>query len=372
MSAQTVELDRQEAEPIQAEETASSARRRVTPGRLAGLVGLAAMIAAPLPFGDYGLFIGQFALVYAILGLSIVVVTGYAGMLSLMTYSFAGIGAVVTAAAMSSWDFPFWMSVFIAAAATVPVAVFVGMVSVRLKGLYLAIATLTLSTALGETFFKWDAAMGGRAGWLVEKPAVGPIDLASEAAFYVVLLGVVALLVWMIGGLRTSRLGRAMLAVRNNELEAQALGINPYRTKLSAFVYGGMIAGVGGSFLALLLTNVTREAFQSPQVEVTSILLVSLVVIGGMNRAIGAVLGAVALVAQQQVFQGAEALFSVFGLYAAVLLILFLRLHPGGIVQLGQSLAHLTRVRPALGIGITSAILLFNIGGGYLIVRYLS
>lgn len=370
MSAQTtVEIERNDtAEALAAVPT----RRRFGVGRLAGILGLIVLVASPAAFGDFGFFIGQFALVYAILGLSVVVVTGYAGMLSLMAYSFAGIGAAITGVAMSSWDFPFWMSSLMAALATVPVAVFVGVVSVRLKGLYLAIATLTISTALGETLFKWDEAMGGETGWLIDRPVLGSVDLTDEATFYVVLLAAVALLVWMVEGLKTSRLGRAMLAVRDNELEAQALGINSYRTKLSAFVYGGMIAGIGGSFLALLLTNVTREAFQSPQVEATSILLVTLVVIGGINRAIGAFFGAVALVAQQQVFQGAESLFSVFGIYAAVLLILFLRMHPGGIVQLGHTLAHLTRSRPALGVSIIAAILLFNVGGGYLIVRYLS
>src|SRR5207302_127575 len=189
-------------------------RRRLTSAELAGLAGLGAIALLPIPFGSFGFFVGQYALIYAILGLSVVVVTGYAGLVSLMTYSFAG--------------------------------------------------------------------------------------------------------------LRSGRVGRALLAVRTNEREAQALGINVYKTKLTAFLTSGVLGGIGGALLALLLTSVTRSAFQSPLVEATSILLVTVVVVGGIDRALGAFLGAVALVVQQQVFQGARFFFAYFGIYSAALLVLFL------------------------------------------------
>lgn len=349
-----------------------TSHRRVGPGLVGSWLAAAGVLVLPAAFGDFGLFIGQYVLVYAILGLSVVVTTGYAGLISLMPYTFAGIGAAVTGAATVSWGWPFPLAVVVAALATVPIAVLVGMASVRLEGLYLAIATLAVGSALGETLFKSDKAMGGQTGWVLTRPRLGPVDLSSEAVFYVVLLAVTLGLVWMIDGLRTSRLGRAMLAVRDNELEAQALGINTARTKLSAFVLGAAVAGIGGSFLALLLSTVTREAFQSPQVEVTSLLLVTLVVVGGVGRAIGAFIGAVALVVQQQVFQGAESLFAVFGLYASAVLILILLLHPGGLLQLGGTLRELTRQRPAMGVAVTAALVVANVGGAWVIVTFLS
>jgi hypothetical protein len=107
-------------------------------------------------------------------------------------------------------------------------------------------------------------------------------------------------------------------------------------------------------------------------VEATSLLLITLVAIGGINRAIGAFFGAVALVAQQQVFAGAESLFAIFGIYASLLLILFLMFRPGGIVQAGKILVDLTRARPAIGVAIFATILIVNVGGAYLIVRFLS
>jgi ABC-type branched-subunit amino acid transport system permease subunit len=148
-------------------------QRRLSPGRLIGLGLLALLALVPIPFGDFGFFVGQYALVYAILGMSVTVVTGYAGQISLMPYSFAGIGAMVTGLAVASWGWPFWLAVPVGALATIPFSILVGVASVRLKGLYLAIATLTLADVLGETFFKWEAVTGGTGGWLVPRPKLG-------------------------------------------------------------------------------------------------------------------------------------------------------------------------------------------------------
>jgi branched-chain amino acid transport system permease protein len=340
-------------------------RRRLTSAELAGLAGLGAIALLPLPFGNFGFFVGQFALVYAILGLSVVVVTGYAGLVSLMTYSFAGIGAMVTGIAMASWGWPFWLALPLAALATVPVSIIVGVTAVRLKGLYLAIATLTFADALGETFFKWSRVTGGQTGWVVARPK----PFVSDASYYVLLFVVAMALVWMVTGLRSSRIGRAMLAVRSNEREAQALGINVYKTKLVSFLISGMLGGVGGGFLALLLKQVTRSAFQSPLVEATSILLVTVVVVGGIDRALGAFLGAVALVVQQQVFQGARFFFAYFGIYSAALLVMFLLYRPGGLMQVARMQWRLIRARPRVGIAAVVAIIGLNVGVAWLFVR---
>ena len=368
MSATAVET----AELDKTPEAPSAAPRRSfvpTKGQILGFAGLLLISLIPVPFGDFGFFVGQYAAVYAMIGLSVVIVTGYGGLISVMQYSFAGIGAIVTGVAMASWGWPFWLSVPLAALATVPVAALVGMISVRLKGLYLAIATLTFANALGETLFKWERVTGGQSGWLVERPTVGPVDFGGDVAFYILCLGVVLLLVWMTEGLRTSRVGRAMLAVKDNELEAQALGINVYKTKLAAFVISGMVAGVGGAFLASLLTSVTPTAFQSPISEATSIVLLSLVVIGGINRSIGAFFGAISLVVTTQVFAGAECFYSFVGIYSACLLIFFLLYRPGGMVEVGQRMGALFKYKPLLAVGIISVIIASNVGGAFFFVN---
>jgi ABC-type branched-subunit amino acid transport system permease subunit len=114
---------------------------------------------------------------------------------------------------------------------------------------------------------------------------------------------------------------------------------------------------------------VTRSAFQSPLAEATSILLVTLVAIGGIDRALGAFFGAVSLVVQQQVFGGAEFFFAFFGIYAAVLLIVFLMFRPGGLVQVGKIGIELVRRKPVFGAVVISALVALNIGIAYLFLR---
>ncbi|MEA2446763.1 MAG: branched-chain amino acid transport system permease protein, partial [Actinomycetota bacterium] len=119
-------------EEATAETKAARPRWRLTRGRLIAALALMGLAALPIPFGDFGFFVGQYALIYAIIGLSVVVVTGYAGLISLMPYSFAGIGAIVVGVAMASWGWPFWLALPLGAVATAPVSIFVGITSVRL------------------------------------------------------------------------------------------------------------------------------------------------------------------------------------------------------------------------------------------------
>jgi ABC-type branched-subunit amino acid transport system permease subunit len=338
----------------------------VSRGTLVALGGLGLIALIPIPFGSFGYYVGAYALVYAMIGLSVTIVTGYAGLISLMPYSFAGVGAVITGMAMQSWGWPFWLSIALAAAATVPLSFIAGAVAVRLKGLYLAIATLTLASMLGETFFMWQKVTNGNTGWTISRPSA----FSSDGMFYALCLAGALFMVWMIEGLRTSRLGRAMLAVRDNEREAQALGINVYKTKLSAFVIGGMMAGVGGAFLAALLKSVVADpVFSDPaSAAATSILLITLVVIGGIDRAWGAFFGAIIFVVQTQVFAGAQFFGAFVGIYSALLLITFLLFRPGGLLQVGKLQLGLIKERPLVGSLMVAGILVLNLGLAYVFV----
>lgn len=358
-----------EARPGQAEPAGARRARLLGPRHAAIALGFALVGLLPIPFGDFGFFLGAFAAIYAMVGLSVVVVTGYAGLISLMPYTFAGIGAMTAGLAVASWGWPFLLAVPLAALATVPIALVVGMASVRLRGVYLALATLTVANALGETLFRSETVTGGGAGWTIPRPVLGPIDFSSDAAFYFLCLGVLLALLWMAEGLRTSRLGRAMAAVRTNEVEAQALGINPYKTKLMALLLGSMMAGVGGAFLGSLLVTVTGTPFRSPVIEFTSLLLVSAVAIGGINRPLGAFVGALGLVVQTQVFGGAVFFQAFLGIYTGVVLILLLRFNPDGLVGFARRLRALIRERPAFGTAVSGGILLGNLLLAILFVR---
>ena len=315
--------------------------------------------------------VATFIAVWAMLELSIVVVTGYAGLISLMPFTFVGIGTFTTGLAVAVWGWPFWLAVPIAALATVPVSLAVGVASVRLRGLYLAIATLAFAQALGETLFKWNIFTGGQSGHVIEAPKLGPFDFSGEFPLYVLAMAVALLLVWMVHGLKKSRAGRAMLAVRDNEREAEALGINVMKTKLVALVIGGAIAGVGGAFYLVVLSGaVAPSGFQSPYVEISSLLLVVWAVVGGIDSAFGAFLGATALITQREVFLGAEKLFAYLGVYAAIVLVIFLIARPGGIVQVVKIQSERIRTDPARHIPITAALVGFNVFVIWLILHY--
>jgi branched-chain amino acid transport system permease protein len=339
-------------------------------GRLIGALVAVGVALIPVAAGSFWMYIGAYIAVWAMLELSIVVVTGYAGLISLMPFTFVGIGCFATGVAVGVWGWPFWLAVPFAALATVPVSMAVGAASVRLKGLYLAIATLTFAQALGETLFKWDIFTGGQAGHTIDRPKLGPIDFSGDFAFFALTLVVALAMVWMVHGLKGSRAGRAMLAVRDNEREAQALGINAMKTKLTALVIGGAIAGVGGAFYLALLRIVAPAGFQSPYVDVSSLLLVVWAVIGGLDSATGAFLGASALIVQQQVFQGAERLFAFVGVYAAIVLVTFLIARPGGIVQVVKIQAERIRTDPARHIPITVVLVVLQVVLAWLIIHF--
>jgi branched-chain amino acid transport system permease protein len=319
---------------------------RLGAGTAVGIGAFALAVIVPVALGSFPSFVASRIAVTAIIGLSVTVVTGYAGQLSLMPYTFAGIGVFTAAHALTSWGWPIWFAALLGAAATVPLSVLVGLVSVRLRGFYFAIATLTFASAVGATLFSWDRLTGGQRGLEVTRPSLGPIAVAGDRGFYLLTLAVVLAIVWMVLGLQRSRVGRAMNAVRENETAAQALGVNVTKTKLLAFVISGMIAGVGGVMHAMLLQHVTRTSFQTPFVETLGVTLVILVVVGGMRSAWGPFLGAGIVYVQLEVFRTALVLQYVLAALSAAAFVFILLKIPGGLVAIVQHEAAAVRADP--------------------------
>lgn len=314
--------------------TGPARRAAPSPAAAAGAVALAAVAIGPPLLGDFASFVGARIAVTAIVGLSVIVVTGYTGQLSLMPYTFVGIGVFAGAHAITGWGWPFWFAAVLAAALSVPLSLLVGLVAVRLRGFYFAIATLTFASAVGATLFEWDAFTGGQQGMRVARPVIGPIDFAGDEAYYLLCLVTVLLLMWMVIGLQQSRIGRAMTAVRENETAAATLGINVMKTKLVAFIVSGMIAAIGGVFHGMLLQSVTRTPYQTPYVEMVGVTLVILVVVGGMRSAWGPFIGAAIIYIQLEVFRTALFLQYFVAAVTAVAFVVVLLKLPDGLVGL--------------------------------------
>ncbi|MEY2432964.1 MAG: hypothetical protein QOC92_2689, partial [Acidimicrobiaceae bacterium] len=190
-------------------------------------------------------------MIYAILGLSLVVLTGWAGQVSLGQIGFFAIGSALGAKATQDWGFDLTLALALAAAAGAVVAVVVGLPALRRRGLELAVITLAFALAvtayfLNHSFFSW--VPNGR----IERPPLfGRVDIDSATGIYYLSLAVLAACLVGLQGVRRSRTGRALIAVRDNERGAQAYALNPTRLRLVAFAMSGALAAVAGCLLAM-------------------------------------------------------------------------------------------------------------------------
>ncbi|MEY2451074.1 MAG: hypothetical protein QOD92_648 [Acidimicrobiaceae bacterium] len=226
--------------------------------------------------------------IYAILGLSIVVLTGWAGQVSLGQIAFFAIGATFGAKATEEWGLDLSLALLLSAGVGAVVAVAVGLPALRRRGFYLAVITLAFSLAttsyfLNRDFFDWVPTQR------IPRPALfGRIGIDSPTGMYYVVLAVLVGCLVGLRGVRESRTGRALLAMRDNEKGAQAYGLNATRTRLVAFALSGALASLAGCLFVHHQQAVGSQPYQPFQ----SLIVFTMVIIGGVTVPLGAVLGA--------------------------------------------------------------------------------
>lgn len=264
--------------------------------------------------------------------LSVVVVTGYAGQISLAQLTFAGLGAFIAAKSAVVWHLPFPLPVLVGGLVAMVIALVVGAPSLRVRGLNLAVITLGIAMVADVMFFADISVTGGPDGIPIPPAKFLGVNLnaLTHARSFSVAVLVVALLLGLgVAMLRKTSLAARMLAIRSNERGAAATGISASRTKLIAFMIGGFIAGVGGSMEAYrqLQINWTNFSFTF------SLLLVGYAYLGGITSISGAIAAGILLsggiVTAIFNFQGnAEQIVGVVGGFGVILIVLF---HPDGI-----------------------------------------
>ena len=226
----------------------------------------------------------------SIILLSIVVVTGYAGQLSLAQYSMAGFGAWVAGRLVAVYHIPFLLGLLAGVAAAVPLGVIFALPAVRTRGINLAVVTLGLGSAIELMLFNNGKYTGGIKGTPVGDPSLFGYDISSirHPKRYAIFILVMALLmVVVVANVRRGRSGRRLIAVRTNERAAAALGINIVAAKLFAFALASAIAALGGILLAFRLTSISYQSFTN----FTSITYAGLSLIGGVGHLLGAFVG---------------------------------------------------------------------------------
>ena len=253
------------------------------------------MLSAPGWTGDYWLSQISFVLIYAVAGLGLMVLSGFTGLASIGHAAFLGVGAYVeTVLAARGWPFP--LTMLLAAALSAAVGVVVGLPALRVKGIYLSIATLAFGFIVEEVLARWESVTKGNAGISVVSPQFFGADLGSSEAFYYLALGSCVLVTLAVLNLLRSATGRAFIAIRDSEISAQSMGIHLAGYKTLSFALSAAIVGVAGTLYAHKLRFISPDQFGIAQ----SIDLLLLVVVGGLGSVHGAFLGALFLITMPQ------------------------------------------------------------------------
>lgn len=295
------------------------------------------------------LFLWTRVLAFAICALSLTVLTGWAGQLSLAQFAFVGLGGLTLAAVTSGHDIPIpfdladwslnlpWgVGLLIGTAAGVLVALAIGVPSLRVKGLFLAVATLAFAVAasswlLNQSFFTGESSTIRS----LDKPALGPIDLGeSRKAYYYFCLICLALAAFVVARLRRTGIGRSMIAVRENEDAAAASTVSARRMKLTAFAISGGIAAFAGGLYITLLPSPQPSTLFTP---VMSLDVVAISVIGGLGSIAGPILGTLWVKGIPALF-GTNPSMQVTLLTSSIGLLVLLMYVPGGLIQIAYAL----------------------------------
>jgi branched-chain amino acid transport system permease protein len=283
--------------------------------------GLLVLVAVLIPLvGDsYLLEILTNSFFYIVLCLGLNIVVGYAGLLDLGYAAFFAVGAYTTGILTSQFDWNFWLTIPAAVFFSIIAGVIIGGPTLRLRSDYLAIVTLGFGEITRIVARNLKELTGGASGLIgINRPSFFGLELSQIHHYYYVFFILVLLAIFVSFRLQHSRLGRAWQYVREDEDAAEAMGINRVAIKLYAYVIGAVFAGVAGCFFAGKMTAISPETFQFMQ----SATILMAVVLGGMGKIPGMIVGALALILFPEVFREIGSIrMLVFGLVLVMMMI---------------------------------------------------
>lgn len=283
----------QVADSVSADPVAALPRwRRALPW----LIGAVAIVVSLYLVSSYQLGLVTKGLALAIIFLSFVIVIGIGGMVSLAQASFALFASMLMGYLVDG-GMALMPAAVIAVIATAAVGALFALPALRLGGLALALSTLALALIADTVLFAWQPFSNGTYGWTIPRPTLGSVDFGGDRAMAILLLVVVLVVVAMIGNLRRSPSGRAMLAVRSTEVAAASVGLSTARAKLRVFMFSAAIAGLGGVMLAMVNGSVTSASLPA-QVGMSWL---AIVVLMGVRRPAGAVIAALVFVLSPEI-----------------------------------------------------------------------
>jgi branched-chain amino acid transport system permease protein len=290
--------------------------------------------------------------VIAAMGLNIL--TGFTGQISLGNAAFLAVGAYTTAALAGRLQLPFPVVIPISGLVTAVAGMFFGVPSLRLKGLYLAMATLAAHFVVEFTVVHWEWMTGGVNGVSVPAAAIGPLELDDDAKLFWLILPLTAFLLWFAKNLFRTRVGKAFVAIRDHDISAEVMGVNVFQHKLLSFGVSSFYVGVAGSLLAYQARIISPENFPIT----LAIDHLGMIIIGGLGSILGSIFGAIFITLLPEVLRlltGAlsDAYPSLIGLFASLrmgifglAIVLFLIFEPDGMAARWRTIRDYWKLYP--------------------------
>jgi len=299
------------------------------------------VFTAPLYWNNYLLGVANLIGITLIAAVGLNILLGYCGQLSIGHAGFIAVGAYTAAVLTSTFELPFLVGLICAGLMAGLVGLIFGIPSLKVKGFYLGIATIAAQFII-IWFINHLSITGGFTGIAVPYASIGGFVFDTEASQFYLIMTIAVLCVFFAKNLARTRIGRAFVAIRDNDLAAEVMGINLFYYKLLAFFIGCFLAGIAGSLLAHWIGFMNAEQFSISE----SILYIGMVVIGGMGSALGPILGVIFIrLLQQGVMFIAPMMESAFPALPAgfasgvspmlfgVVIVLFLVLEPRGLAH---------------------------------------
>jgi len=322
-------------------------------GRGATMAFVLALLFVPYLASAYWLDILTRAAIAVVAALGLNILTGFTGQISLGNAAFLAVGAYATAA-LAKAGLPFPLVIPLAGLVTAGAGMVFGIPSLRLKGLYLAMATLAAHFIVEFTAVHWDSLTGGVNGTSVPAAKAGPLELDSDTRLYYLVLPVTVLLVLFAKNLFRTKVGKAFVAIRDQDISAEVMGVRVFKYKLLSFAVSSFYVGVAGSLLAYQARIISPENFPIS----LAIDQLGMIIIGGLGSVLGSIFGAVFITLLPEVLRLATGALSgtyphLIQLFASLkmglfgfIIVLFLVFEPDGLAARWHTIKSYWKLYP--------------------------
>lgn len=327
---------------------------RIPRVKLRMLVIVILLFLFPMFASNYVVGLATLCAIATIGAIGLNILTGFTGQISIGVGAFLAVGGYTSGILTTTYGLSFWIALPLAGLVTAIVGGLFGVPSLRLKGLYLAIATLAAQVVILWAITRMPSITGGNAGLILQRPSIGSYSLSSQTSYYYLCLIVAIIVVIYTMNLFRARTGRALLAVHHRDVAAQIMGINLFSYKVMAFALSSFIVGIAGALLAHYTMVVTVELY-SIQV---SIEYLAMILVGGLGSVFGSILGAIFITLlpvglgyvvefATTFLPNAYSILNSFREFAfGLVIILFLIFEPGGLVHIWNNIRNYFRLWP--------------------------